>query len=316
MKNFPDWDGQPYYPIGRFYKNRFGEKVYKITVSAAQTCPNRARNDGVGCIFCDELGSAGSHLIKHMPLERQIAVNRERLRHRFKVKKFLVYFQPFTNTYKRLEQFQRDIELALDQDKVVGIVFGTRPDCLPDDLFPYLQNLTRTSYVSVELGVQCFSDDQLEFLNRGHTVQDSLDAIENLHSRSGVFTGIHLIFGIPGETDDLIRQTALRINQLPIHNVKLHHLHVLAKTGLEKRYNNGDFIPLTLEEYARRVGLFLSYLSPEIAVQRLAAVAPRWDELIAPQWTRERLKPTQFIIKSMLEQSLHQGIRLNDQGDF
>ena len=108
-KNFPEWDGQPYFPISRFYKNTFRDKVYKITVSAAQTCPNRARNNGIGCIFCDELGSAGSHLIKHMPLARQITINREKLRQRFKVNKFLVYFQPFTNTFRKLQQLQSDV---------------------------------------------------------------------------------------------------------------------------------------------------------------------------------------------------------------
>ncbi len=310
-KDFPEWDGQPYFPISRFYKKKFGEKVYKITVSAAQTCPNREKNKGVGCIFCDELGSAGSHLIKNLPLDQQITVNREKLRQRFKVNKFLVYFQPFTNTFRKLEQFKKDVNLALSKEQVVGIAFGTRPDCLPDDLFPYLKQLKESHFVSVELGVQSFSNQQLVFLNRGHTVEDSVQAIKNLHQKAGINIGLHLIFGLPEEADSEIIETAEIINNLPVDNVKLHNLHVLAKTPLHDLFLAQKFVPIDLEEYARRVILFLSHLSPEIAVQRLAAVAPRWDELIAPEWNKHRLKPTQFIIKQMKENHLHQGISLS-----
>ncbi len=308
MNNFPEWDGQPYFPISRFYKNVFGEKVYKITVSAALTCPNREKNKGVGCIFCDELGSAGSHLIKHMPLKTQITINRERLRKRFKTNRFLVYFQPFTNTYNRLNQFQEDIELALNQDRVVGIAFGTRPDCLPDEIYPFLKSVAETSYVSVELGVQSFSNEKLEFLNRGHSAEQSIHAINSLKEKSGVNVGIHLIFGLPGETDAEIISMAEQINRLPIDNVKLHNLHVLKNTPLHELYKSGNFKPFELEDYSKRVVLFLSHLSPQVAIQRLAAVAPRWDELIAPPWTKDRLRPSQFIIKQMKEQDLHQGI--------
>ncbi len=307
IQNSHDWDGQPYFPISRFYKNRFGEKVYKITVSAAQTCPNREKNKGRGCVFCDELGSAGSHLIKHMPLKTQITINRERLHRRFKTNRFLVYFQPFTNTYNRLNQFKDDIELALQQDRVVGIAFGTRPDCLPDDIFPFLKTIADTSYLSVELGVQTFNDEQLAFLNRGHTAQESIDAIKKLKTRSNVNVGVHLIFGLPGETEEEVIETAKIVNSLPIDNVKLHNLHVLAKTPLHELYDQGKFEPIELEPYAKKVGLFLAHLSPDIAVQRLAAVAPRWDELISPIWTKDRLKPTQYIIKQMKLKDLYQG---------
>ncbi len=311
-KPFPEWDGQPYYPISRFYKNHFGEKVYKITVSAAQTCPNRARNKGVGCIFCDELGSAGSHLIKHMPLKSQITVNRERLARRFRVNTFLVYFQPFTNTFRQLEQFKADVELALEQERVVGIAFGTRPDCLPDEIFPYLKETGEQAFVSAELGIQSFSDNQLQFLNRGHSADDSIKAIKRLHEDSGINIGIHLIFGLPDESDEEIIETAEIVNNLPVDNVKLHNLHVLANTPLHDLYRKNEFEPLNLDEYARRVVLFLSRLSPEVAVQRLAAVAPRWDELIAPDWTKERLRPTQMIVRQMNQTGHYQGIHFQN----
>ncbi len=309
-KDFPEWDGQPYFPISRYYKNRFGEKVYKITVSAAQTCPNREKNKGVGCIFCDELGSAGSHLINHHPLEEQIIINREKLHKRFRVNKFLVYFQPFTNTYRRLEQFRADVGLALSKDRVVGVAFGTRPDCLPDEIYPYLREICSSHYVSVELGVQSFLNRQLEFLNRGHTAEESIEVILKLHQEAGINIGLHLIFGLPDEQDEDIINAAKKTNELPVDNVKLHNLHVLANTPLHDLYKEKKFSPIELDEYTRRVILFLSHLSPDIAVQRLAAVAPRWDELVAPEWTKHRLKPTQFIIKRLKEQELFQGIAL------
>lgn len=305
--NSDDWGGQPYYPISSFYKQRFGEKVYKITVSAAQTCPNRDKNKGVGCIFCDDLGSAGSHLINHMPLREQILVNRERLRKRFRVNSFIVYFQPFTNTFNRLEQFMSDVQMAVAEEDILGIAFGTRPDCLPEEIFPFLKKIREKHYVSAELGVQSFFDHHLEFINRGHSVKQSIKAITALKEQSHINVGIHLIFGMPGETNDEIVETAKRINSLPVDNVKLHNLHVLEKTPLADMFRRGEFTPLDLETYAERVLLFLSHLSPKIAVQRLAAVAPRWDELVAPAWTKDRLKPTQLIIRKMKENSVRQG---------
>ncbi|PCI27519.1 MAG: TIGR01212 family radical SAM protein [SAR324 cluster bacterium] len=306
MQNFPNWKGQPYYPISQFYRERFGEKVYKISVSTAESCPVRKKE--AVCIFCDEWGSAGSLLIQSDSLQTKIRLSRERIAKRYKADRFLVYFQPYTSTFERLSTLERQIEISLAEEKVVGIVLGTRPDCLPKKIFPLLRRFHEQAYVSVELGVQSFSNRQLTFLKRGHTVEKSLEAIQKLHELSGVDVGIHLMMGLPDESPQEIVEMAETINQLPINNVKLHNLHVLSNTPLEELYRAGKFSPVELEEYAEKVILFLEHLSPHIPVQRLAAVASRWEELVAPEWTKQRMRPVQYMLKQMADRKSYQGL--------
>lgn len=306
---FPDWNGQPYFPISQYYQKRFGQKVYKISISTAESCPNiDANGKDNTCIFCDAHGSAGSLLIQSDSLRDKIVLSRERIAKRYKANLFVVYFQPYTSTYGRLSVLEDQIQRSLQEEKVAGVVLGTRPDCLPKKIFPMLKQYHEQSYISVELGVQTFENSQLEFLKRGHTAEQSIDAIKQLHERSGVDIGVHLMLGLPNESPESIVTMAETINSLPIGNVKLHNLHVLRGTPLEKLYNTGEFHPATLEEYADKVILFLKHLSPKIAVQRLAAVSSRWDELIAPEWTRRRMHPMQYILDRFNEEKVFQGI--------
>lgn len=299
---------KPYFPISRYYRQRFGAKVYKVSVSVAESCPNRQPNGRqLPCVFCDEWGSAAYHLERELPLVEQIRHNREKIARRYKADKFLVYFQSYTNTFDRVSQLQQRFELALAEPGVVGLVVGTRPDCLPERIMPLLRQTHAQAYVMVELGLQSLFDEQLEFLQRGHNAQCGVDAVVRLHRETGVDIGVHLMFGLPGETDTQIVETAQQMNALPISNVKLHNLHVLTNTPLEQLYRQGRFVPVELDEYARKVVLFLQHLSPDIAVQRLAAVANRWDELVAPDWTREKLRPSQFIEQQLRLSGLGQG---------
>jgi len=313
MTTFPDQYGQRYYSINRYYQQQFGEKVYKIAVSVANTCPNRQGADGHGCIFCDEWGSAGVHQTKDLSLEAQIVQNRAHLSERFKVNKFLVYFQAFSNTYTRISELEKNMTLALNQQQVYGIIIGTRPDCLPPKVFDLLRHFAEQSFISVELGVQSFNDKHLRFLKRGHTAEQSITAIRALYEQTGVHVGIHLIFGLPDETDSEIIRTAQLINDLPIDSVKLHNLHVLQNTLLENYYQKQQFHPLDLDSYADRVILFLEHLSPEIPIQRLAAYANSDSGLIAPQWTSERLRPSQLIQQRLVQRKTYQGIRWQEQ---
>lgn len=301
------WNGLPYYTIGEHYSNRFGEKVYKIPVSVVDDCPNRRGLKGMQtCVFCDVWGSAARSESQTMELRQQIETYRDHIAKKFKAKSFLVYFQAYTNTFTKLSGLRTNFETALSYDFVKGFVVGTRPDCLSKGVLDLWQEYHQRSFVAVELGVQSFFEDQLQFLRRGHTAQQSLEAIHKIATTTNVDLGIHLIFGNPGETDEQILQTAEIVNQLPITNVKLHNLHVLKNTPLEELYQRGEFTPIDRETYAHRVKLFLQHLSPHIALHRLAAFASRWEELVAPRWTSDKMGTHQFIIDFLREQKAHQ----------
>ncbi|MCB0361744.1 MAG: TIGR01212 family radical SAM protein [Bdellovibrionales bacterium] len=309
MTNLSQWQDLPYYAISQFYRCRFGGKVYKIPVSVAQTCPNReGLAGGKVCIFCDEWGSAAFPEYRHQTLAGQIEATRARLKRRFNSDNFLVYFQAYTTTFRRTMELRLQFAEALAFADVKGVVVGTRPDCLSDALFD-LWNETeeKGKFVGVELGVQSFDDEHLMWMNRGHKQETSLRAIEKIRNKTKVDLGIHLIFGLPGETREKIVSTARKVNALPIDNVKLHNLHVLKNTPLEEMWRRGEFVPITREEYIKRVVLFLEYLCPRIAVHRLAAVASRHDELVAPHWARSKMETYQLILDEFKIQSTYQG---------
>ncbi len=302
------WQGRRYYPISQYFRQRFGERVAKISVSIAETCPNRSPNSSMeACIFCDEWGSAAYHLEKDRALLDQIRHNKTLVSRRLKCNQFLVYFQSYTNTLDKLKTLQQRFETALSEPYVNGLVVGTRPDCLPERIFPLLNDISQRRYILMEIGAQSFFNDQLDFLKRGHSAEKNIEAILKLHQRTGVDIGVHLIFGMPGETPQQLIETARIINQLPISNVKLHNLHVLSNTTLAEMYHRNEFVPDELDEYAEKVILFLRHLSPVIAVQRLAAIASRWDELIAPKWTGQKMAPLDYIENKMKIAGFFQG---------
>lgn len=303
-------DSSRYRPISRHYRERFGCKVYKISVAVAQSCPNREGMRGMRvCAFCDPWGSAAYEENTSLALIEQIRKVRSRLRKRYKAEKFLVYFQAFTTTFQRISQLRTLFEEALRETDVVGIVVGTRPDCLPLGLVKLLAEFAERCYVSVELGVQSLDDGQLRFLSRGHDAACSLAAVNRLRAYPRIDICAHLIFGLPGETTAQIENTAGTLSAAGVHGVKLHNLHVLRNTSLEARYRAGTFQPISLEAYSTRVCAFLEHLSPEIAVHRLNAVASRWDQVVAPDWVREKMRPTQFILDEMARRDLRQGGR-------
>jgi uncharacterized protein len=302
------WNGLPYRPISQFYQQYFGEKVYKIPLAVADDCPNRLGLKGMQtCIFCDEWGSAARAEALHMEIKDQIIKYHELLQRKRKARFFLAYFQAYTSTFLKLKSLQTQLQTALSFDFIKGIVVGTRPDCLSQGVLDTWKSVAEKSYVSIELGVQSFEDQQLEFLRRGHSAADSLKAIDRIHrSSEKLHIGLHLIFGLPGETDEDIIKSAEICNGLPITNVKLHNLHVLKKTPLEDLYKQGQFAPIDFSTYARRTAVFLQHLSPRIYVDRLAAYSSRWDELVAPDWTANKMLSHQGIIDYMRQESFFQ----------
>lgn len=305
------WRGIPYITIGERYHQRFGGKAYKIPVSVVDDCPNRRGLKGMQtCVFCDPWGSAAREETLLLPLKEQIEKVHGIISKKHKPEHFLVYFQAYTNTFTKIAALKANFDTALSYDYVKGLIIGTRPDCLSPAVLNLWNEYNEKAFVAVELGVQSFNDEQLAFLRRGHTGQDSIKAIEKIAAQTKVDLGVHLIFGNPGETDAQIIETAKICNDLPITNVKLHNLHVLKQTPLADMHANNEFTPIDLETYAHRVSLFLAHLSPRLAVHRLAAFSSRPDELIAPEWTAAKMHAHQTIIDKMRDQNYVQGCQV------
>jgi uncharacterized protein len=298
----------PFYPISRFYTDKLGGRIRKIALNFADTCPNRLGLRGMKtCIFCDEWGSAAHPEQQSQPLVDQI---KERFRvdgGNYNTDRFLAYFQSYTSTFAGTAKLAQAYNTALSFPEIKGIIVGTRPDCISPSVLKLWKEVSEKTFFAVEFGVQSFFDEHLKFIERGHDRKCSIDAIKKVRAETNVHIGIHLIFGLPNETDEQIIETAQIINDLPIDSVKLHNLHVLKNTPLEDMYNRGDFAPIALEEYSRRVILFLRHLKPEVAIHRLAAMSNRWNELVAPEWTRFKMGSYQYIIDRMTESQVRQG---------
>ncbi len=303
-----NWKGNPYFPISEKYNQIFGSKVYKIPVTTVDDCPNRRGLKGMEtCIFCDVWGSAARSEAVNMNLRDQIVKFRSVIQKKFKAEKFLVYFQAYTNSFEKIETLRQQFETCLEFDDVVGFVVGTRPDCISPKLFNLWQEFHEKKYVSVEIGAQSFHDPHLEFMKRGHDSRTTIKAIKRIRENTSVDLGLHLMFGWPGETPGQVIEAAKICNDLPISNVKLHNLHVLKDTPLANLYFDNKFTPIELNEYAEFVVKFVENLRPDIAVHRLAALASRHDELIAPDWTKLKMQTFQSIIDKFKFHNSYQG---------
>lgn len=302
------WLNRPYYSIGDYYREKFGERVSKISVNVADTCPNRLGLKGMQtCTFCDIWGSAAYADLREFTLEQQIKNVKEKIQGMTAYNKFLVYFQSYTNSFTAIRNLEAMYEEALKHEGVVGIVIGTRPDCLSPALINLWKKFAEKTYVSVELGAQSFYEDFLEFEKRGHSAQSTLNAILKLREVPKLDIGLHFIFGHPYETIEHVIEQAKFVSRLPIQNVKLHNLHILKHTKLEKYFELGLFKPIELEEYSEKVAQFIAHLPQNIAIQRLSALSSRREELIAPEWTMHKMTVFQSIIDYMNARNIYQG---------
>jgi radical SAM protein (TIGR01212 family) len=299
----------PYSPISQFYKTLFdGKRAQKIPVTIATDCPNRRGLKGMTtCIFCDEWGSSAYPEQRLQELRTQVESKLKTLGEKYNSAIFLAYFQAYTNTFLGTKKLRESFDCVLSFPEIKGLIIGTRPDCLSPALFDLWNDYLTRTFVGIELGVQSFYDDQLEFIKRGHSAQDSINAITLIKEKTKVDLGIHLMFGLPGESDASIKNTARLVSSLPVDNVKLHNLHVLKNTPLEKLYLEGQFQPIELDLYAHRVEIFLQHLHPRVRIQRLVALSSHWDQLVAPTWTKHKMKNTQFIINHMKSRGSFQG---------
>jgi radical SAM protein (TIGR01212 family) len=291
---------------------KFGEKVYKLPVNLAGTCPNRDGTLGSdGCIFCDEDGAGFQCLPGSLSVGRQITSNKEYFRGRFKAKKFFVYFQAFTNTYLPFEQFCDNIAAAAGEDDIVGISVSTRPDCVDNR---YLDHLLEVSNrhgleINIELGLQTVNYHTLKKVNRGHTLAEFIDAVLRVRKR-GFATCAHLILNLPWDDDDDAVEGAKILSALGVEYVKLHSLYVVRGTILGKMYEQGEFQIISLDDYVRRVVAFLEHLDPAIVIQRLVGKGPA-ENLLFGNWSVSWWTVKQRIERYLEQQDTHQGKRFN-----
>lgn len=274
---------QIYNDYGAWMRRQFPFRVQKISIDAGFSCPNR---DGHishgGCTFCDNRTFNPSYCQPSKSITEQINEGKEFFRHKYPDMKYLAYFQAFSNTYATLDTLQRRYEEALSAEDVVGIVIGTRPDCVSDEILNYLESLNQQTFMIVEYGIESVSDDTLRRVNRGHNFECSRRAIIETHNR-GILTGAHIILGLPGESaDDNVRQANI-ISALPIDILKLHQLQIIRGTQLAAEYERQPFNLYTADEYIDLCRRYIERLRPNMVLERFVSQSPK-ELLVAPKW--------------------------------
>ncbi|HKL49121.1 MAG TPA: TIGR01212 family radical SAM protein [Desulfuromonadales bacterium] len=289
-------------------KNIYGERVHKISVDAGFGCPNRnGRQSGAGCLFCDPGGSGSVGIERGASVAGQIEHGKEVMSRKYKARRFMAYFQPFSNTFAPPEQLRRLYDEALDVPDVVGLFVGTRPDCLPEDVVDLLAEYHRRTYFWLEMGLQTIHDGTLDFLRRGHDFRAFADAFRRLRSR-GIRVCVHVILGLPGETKAQMLETAEEMARLKVDGIKIHLLHVLRGTPLGDIYEQGGMKMLEQAEYIDLVADFLERLHPETQIHRLTGDGPR-DLLLAPLWSRNKWEVLNAIDDELRRRGSRQGDR-------
>ena len=286
-------------------KNKFGVKVYKITLDAGFSCPNR---DGTistgGCIYCDEGGSFSQAHSNLLPIEQQVSVGAENLKKRFKAEKFMSYFQAYSNTYKPVQELEKIYNSALNHPDIVGISIGTRPDCVDDEKIQLISSYKDDYYTWIEYGLQSIHNKTLKKINRGHDFDCFLRAYEKTKT-AGINVCVHVIFGL-WETHDEIMETAQKLAELGVDGVKIHMLCALKNTKLAQIYDNGGIDFMEEDEYVQTVCDFLEYLPSSTTIHRLAGNGLS-SELIAPQWLAKKFDCLNKIDREFIKRSSHQG---------
>ena len=283
--------------------------MQKVSVDAGFTCPNRDGTKGTGgCTYCNNTTFKPSYCNLEHSVTAQLNKGVDFFARKYDAMKYLAYFQAYTNTYAPLENLIDLYEEALKHTKIVGLVIATRPDCLPNNILDYLEEKSKQFYVMVELGVESSNNETLTFINRGHTFEESAEAIEKLAARK-IHNCAHMILGLPGETQETILNQARELSKLPLENLKLHQLQIHRKTVMEKQYrDNPDLFSIfhSVDDYIELVVDYLELLSPKIIVERFVSQSPR-ELLVAPQWGLKNFEFVAKLEKRLLERDTWQG---------
>ncbi len=302
---------KPYRDFNTYLRELFGCRVQKITLDAGLTCPNRDGSLGLGgCIYCNPRGSGTGATARQESVAGQLESAKSRLKKRYKAKKFLAYFQSYSNTYAPLPVLEALYTEALAVPDVVGLCLGTRPDCATNEVLDYLRDLSADHLIWLEYGLQSAKDRTLERINRKHTVAQFAAAVARTKERN-LPVCAHVILGLPGETGRDMLDTARFLARMRVEAVKIHLLYVIQGTALHSLYQKGVYRCLEQEEYCALVGDFLSLLPEDMIIQRLTG-DPHPEELVAPGWALEKQNNLRAIQDYMLKNNLVQGARHAD----
>ncbi len=300
-----------YLPYSEVLKAKFGCKVYKVTLDAGFTCPNRDGSKGVGgCTFCDETGSSSRAQNKKDSITVQIEKNVARMRARFHAEKFIAYFQSYTNTYSRPERLKRLYDEAMaSHPDIIGMAISTRPDCVNEEKLDLIASYKRPDgYLCVEYGMQTIHDHTLALLNRCETHDDFLKAFAMTRERE-IPMCVHVILGLPGESHDDIMATARKLSELKPEGVKIHLLCAMKHTPLEQQYLRGEWTPLTQDAYVELVCDFIEHLDPAIAIHRITGNGHR-EGLVAPRWLQKKHEVLTQVDQTFARRGTRQGSAL------
>ncbi len=327
--NDTKWLNKPYYSLDAYCKQTFGEKCYKIALNAGLSCPNRDGLIGTGgCIFCSAGGSGDfAQKLGDFPIEEQLKKGQDSLSQKQIGRKYIAYFQAYTNTYGPLPYLKEIFSTALSQPDVIGISIATRPDCLRDSILTLLADLKESypdKFIWVELGLQTIHENTAKLIRRGYPLPVFEEACANLH-KIGIPFIVHVILGLPNETPEMTVQTCRYLNHIPVSvtgdsihpfGIKLQLLHILKDTALGDMYCQNllsDFAPLTLEQYVELVIHCLEVLSEDIVIHRVTGDGPK-DLLLAPLWSLNKRNVLNTIHKSMQQRHTFQGRCYYDAG--
>ncbi len=292
-----------YYTLNDFYRRKFNSKVFKISLDAGFTCPNKDGKIGFGgCIFCNGAPYIGD---KKDSLLEQFEKIKEMLHKKWKEAKYIVYLEANSNTYADVDTLKMIYEPLIKLDGVVGLNIGTRCDCLSEEILDYLEDLNTRTFLTVELGLQSSFDETLKMINRGHTRLDFTTAVNKLKER-GIKVVVHIINGLPHETEDMMIETAKYVNSLGVHGIKIHMLYIEKGMPLAKLYNENPFPILTKDEYIKIVASQLKELDKNVVIHRITG-DPDKEKLITPDWLVKKFVVLNDIDKYLYVNDIYQG---------
>ena len=303
-------DNKRYHTLNYFYHHTFDSKVFKISLNGGFSCPNLDGTKGYGgCIYCSKSGSGDFAGNRQDSIQKQWQQGLEMMHKKWPEGKLIAYFQARTNTYAKVEELKEKFEPVLKYPNVIGLAIATRPDAITDECLDYLEDLSKRTYLMVELGLQTIHETTSKLINRCHTTKEFDEMVKKLRSRN-INVIVHIINGLPYETKEMMLETIIHINQLDIQGVKIHMLHIVKDTPLATMYQKNPFHVLSQEEYVDIVIDQLELLRPEIVIHRITG-DPVKENLIVPTWLLKKFCVLNEIDKEMVKRDTYQGKKVN-----